>query len=65
MARRNAGRLLRLVDSLLQFSRIEAGRATTEPVCTDVGLLTAQIASSFTELCRGPGWNSSSTAVRH
>ena len=54
-ARRNAGRLLRLVDSLLQFSRIEAGRATTELVCTDVGALTWQIASSFTELCARGG----------
>ena len=54
-ARRNAGRLLRLVDSLLQFSRIEAGRATTELVCTDVGALTSQIASSFTELCERAG----------
>ena len=55
MARRNAGRLLRLVDSLLQFSRIEAGRATTKLVCTDVGALTSQIASSFTELCERAG----------
>ncbi len=55
MARRNAGRLLRLVDSLLQFSRIEAGRATTRLVCTDVGALTWQIASSFTELCERAG----------
>ena len=55
MARRNAGRLLRLVDSLLQFSRVEAGRATTELVCTDVGALTSQIASSFTELCERAG----------
>src|SRR3984893_16129785 len=47
-ARRNAGRLLRLDGSLLQFFRIEAGRATTELVCTDVGALTWQIASSFT-----------------
>jgi signal transduction histidine kinase/DNA-binding NarL/FixJ family response regulator len=54
-ARRNAGRLLRLVDSLLQFSRIEAGRATTRLVCTDVGALTWQIASSFTELCERAG----------
>ena len=54
-ARRNAGRLLRLVDSLLQFSRIEAGRATTELVCTDVGALTWQIASSFSELCARGG----------
>jgi signal transduction histidine kinase/CheY-like chemotaxis protein/anti-sigma regulatory factor (Ser/Thr protein kinase)/PAS domain-containing protein len=55
MARRNAGRLLRLVDSLLQFSRIEAGRATTKLVCTDVGALTSQIASSFTGLCERAG----------
>ncbi|HZC09859.1 MAG TPA: SpoIIE family protein phosphatase [Mycobacterium sp.] len=54
-ARRNAGRLLRLVDSLLQFSRIEAGRATTTLVCTDVGALTWQIASSFTDLCARGG----------
>ena len=54
-ARRNAGRLLRLVDSLLQFSRIEAGRATTTLVCTDVGALTWEIASSFTDLCTRGG----------
>jgi signal transduction histidine kinase/CheY-like chemotaxis protein len=54
-ARRNAGRLLRLVDSLLEFSRIEAGRATTRLVCTDVGALTSEIASSFTELCERAG----------
>ncbi len=54
-ARRNAGRLLRLVDSLLQFSRIEAGRATTSLVCTDVGALTSEIASSFSELCARAG----------
>jgi signal transduction histidine kinase/CheY-like chemotaxis protein len=54
-ARRNAGRLLRLVDSLLDFSRIEAGRATVRLVCTDVGAFTAHIASSFTELCERAG----------
>lgn len=54
-ARRNAGRLLRLVDSLLDFSRIEAGRATVQPRRTDVGALTADIASSFTELCARAG----------
>ncbi|MCM6775048.1 SpoIIE family protein phosphatase [Nocardia sp. CDC159] len=54
-ARRNAGRLLRLVDSLLDFSRIEAGRATADPVHADVGALTAHIAGSFTELCRRAG----------
>ncbi|MBO0863688.1 MAG: response regulator, partial [Mycobacterium sp.] len=54
-ARRNAGRLLRLVDSLLDFSRIEAGRAAANLVCTDVGALTSRIASSFTELCQRTG----------
>jgi signal transduction histidine kinase/FixJ family two-component response regulator len=54
-ARRNAGRLQRLVDSLLDFSRIEAGRATASLVCTDVGALTSGIASSFAELCQRAG----------
>ncbi len=54
-AARNARRLQRLVDSLLDFSRIEAGRANARLVCTDVGALTAHIASSFTELCRRAG----------
>ncbi|MEB4208504.1 ATP-binding protein [Mycobacterium sp. 94-17] len=54
-AGRNARRLQRLVDSLLDFSRIEAGRANAKLVCTDVGALSAQIASSFTELCHRAG----------
>ncbi|OBH57782.1 SpoIIE family protein phosphatase [Mycobacterium sp. E2479] len=54
-AARNARRLQRLVDSLLDFSRIEAGRANAKLVCTDVGALTAHIASSFTELCHRAG----------
>jgi len=47
LAHRNGTRLLRLVNSLLDFSRIEAGRvqATYEPV--DLGAFTAEIASSF------------------
>ena len=55
IARRNAGRLQRLVDSLLDFSRIEAGRATANLLCTDVGALTSHIASSFSELCQRAG----------
>lgn len=54
-ASRNARRLQRLVDSLLDFSRIEAGRAHAKLVCTDVGALTAHIALSFTELCQRAG----------
>ena len=54
-AGRNARRLQRLVDSLLDFSRIEAGRANAKLSCTDVGALTAHIASSFTELCHRAG----------
>ena len=54
-AARNARRLQRLVDSLLDFSRIEAGRAGARLACTDVGALTAHIASSFTELCHRAG----------
>ncbi len=55
IARRNAGRLQRLVDSLLDFSRIEAGRANANLLCTDVGALTSHIASSFSELCQRAG----------
>ena len=54
-ARRNAGRLLRLVNSLLEFSRIEAGRVSASLVIVDLGALTAQIASSFAGLCERVG----------
>ncbi len=47
MARRNAGRLLKLVNSLLDFARIEAGRvqAAYEPV--DLSALTRDLCSTF------------------
>src|SRR6202012_1051876 len=47
VAHRNALRLLRLVNSLLDFSRIEAGRVQVSYRPTDLAALTADLASSF------------------
>jgi PAS domain S-box-containing protein len=47
IALRNAMRLLRLVNSLLDFSRIEAGRVEASYLPTDLAALTADLASSF------------------
>jgi signal transduction histidine kinase/DNA-binding response OmpR family regulator len=47
MAHRNALRLLRLVNSLLDFSRIEAGRVEATYRPADLAALTADLASSF------------------
>lgn len=44
---RNAGRLHRLVNSLLDFSRIEAGRAQAKFQETDLPTLTRDLASTF------------------
>ncbi|MDE2263486.1 MAG: hypothetical protein KGL45_13265, partial [Gammaproteobacteria bacterium] len=46
-ARRAGGRLLKLVNSLLEFSRIEGGRTEARYVPTDLGLFTADLASMF------------------
>jgi signal transduction histidine kinase/DNA-binding response OmpR family regulator len=46
-AHRNGLRLLKLVNSLLDFSRIEAGRVQAQLRPTDLAGLTAEIASTF------------------
>jgi len=46
-ARRNALRLLKLVNTLLEFSRLEAGRNDASFAATDLAALTRDIASSF------------------
>lgn len=45
---RNSLRLLKLVNSLLEFSRIEAGRVQARYVPTDLTALTADLVSTFT-----------------
>ena len=46
-AHRNALRLLKLVNTLLEFSRIEAGRVQAAYEKTDLGSFTAELASVF------------------
>ncbi|MEJ7601716.1 MAG: ATP-binding protein [Kofleriaceae bacterium] len=46
-AHRNAQRLLKLVNQLLDYSRIEAGRAEPNRRPTDLSALTADLASAF------------------
>lgn len=47
LVNRNGARLLRLVNTLLDFSRIEAGRVHAVYQATDLGSLTTELASVF------------------
>jgi len=55
LAHRNALRLLKLVNSLLDFSRIESGRAQANFEPVDIATLTADLASNFRSACERAG----------
>jgi PAS domain S-box-containing protein len=55
LAHRNSLRLLKLVNSLLDFSRIEAGRAQVSCEAVDLSRLTSELASNFRSACESAG----------
>ncbi len=55
MVHRNGLRLLRLVNTLLDFSRIEAGRVRAAFRPTDLAAYTAELASNFRSACAQAG----------
>ena len=54
-ALRNGQRLLKLVNTLLDFARIEAGRSRAFYQPTDLPVLTADLASNFRSACEQAG----------
>ena len=55
VAHRNALRLLRLVNTLLDFSRVEAGRVQVYRESNNLSLLTHDLASNFSSVCERAG----------
>jgi signal transduction histidine kinase len=55
LVRRNGQRLLKLVNTLLEFSRIEAGRVQARYEQTDLAALTVDLASNFRSACERAG----------
>jgi PAS domain S-box-containing protein len=55
LVHRNSLRLLKLVNSLLDFSRIEAGRAQASYEAVDLAGLTSELASNFRSACERTG----------
>jgi signal transduction histidine kinase/FixJ family two-component response regulator len=55
VAHRNSLRLIKLVNSLLDFARIEAGRAQATYEALDLSALTTELASNFRSACDRAG----------
>jgi PAS domain S-box-containing protein len=55
VVQRNGQRLLKLVNTLLDFARIEAGRAQASYEPVDLAALTAELAANFRSACERAG----------
>jgi signal transduction histidine kinase len=64
MVHRNGLRLLRLVNTLLDFSRIEAGRVRARFQPTDLGVYTEELASNFRSACERAGLRLTTNCMR-
>ncbi len=64
MVQRNGLRLLRLVNTLLDFSRIEAGRVRARYQAIELGAYTEELASNFRSACERAGLRLTTTCNR-